>query len=540
MSEQRGGTSGTSGTRSSTVLQRLEDLEVALAAGGDRLDRDAVKKARELIARTGERLRLGAERTVVSLVGATGSGKSSLFNALAGMELAEAGVRRPTTGQAGACVWAAQGADPLLDWLGVPRRQRTNRESVLDGTNQQDLHGLVLLDLPDHDSTQVAHRLEVERLVELVDLLVWVVDPQKYADEALHAYLRGLRGHAGVMLVVLNHVDTLDAEEARTCAGDLRRLLDADGLGSVSILTTSARTGAGVKELRGLLAELVARRGAFEGRALADIEATAAELRPGLAATEADPTRLPGSDQLLAALAEAAGLPVVLEAVTADYRRRCVDGVDWVVRRWWQRLRRDPLRRLGLSEDDEAQVRRLTQAEVPAATPAQRERVELAVRDVTEACADGLPEPWSQAVHAAVVADTAELSDAIDAAVRSVDTTMHPPSWWRGLSVLQTLLVASSLVGLVWWVLTLAGVSSPRIGGVSLASLLLLDGLGLSAVVALGGRWLALTGAGRRRSRIAAQLRTAVSAVAVERVVAPIAAVLIDHRSTRQALEGSR
>ena len=35
------------------------------------------------------------------------------------------------------------------------------------------------------------HRLEVDRLVELVDLLVWVLDPQKYADAALHdRYLR--------------------------------------------------------------------------------------------------------------------------------------------------------------------------------------------------------------------------------------------------------------------------------------------------------------------------------------------------------------
>lgn len=530
MSEQRRG----------GVLGRLEDLEVALSAGGERLERDAAKKARELIARTGERLRLGAERTVVALVGATGSGKSSLFNALAGMELAEVGVRRPTTGQAAACVWAAQGADPLLDWLGVPRRQRTNRESVLDGTKQTDLHGLVLLDLPDHDSTQVAHRLEVERLVELVDLLVWVVDPQKYADEALHAYLRGLRGHAGVMLVVLNHVDTLDDEEARTCAGDLRRLLDADGLSSVSILTTSARTGAGVRELRTLLAGLVQRRGAFEGKALADIEASAAELRPGVGAGEADPARLPGSDQLLTTLCDAAGLPVLLDVVTAEYRRRCVDDVDWIVRRWWQRLRPDPLRRLGLSEDDEAQVRALTRPEAARTTPAQRERVELAVRDLTEASASGLPEPWSASVHAAAVTTSDELSEAIDDAVRGVDLTLRPPGWWRALAAVQALLVGVSVVGLVWWLLGLVGLPVPQVAGMSLAVLLLLDGIGLSAVVALGGRWLALAGAGRRRSRMDAELRGVVSAVAVERVVAPIASVLIDHRSARLALDGAR
>ena len=58
------------------------------------------------------------------------------------------------------------------------------------------LDGLVLLDLPDHDSTEIDHRMEVDRLVQLVDMLVWVVDPQKYADAAIHdRYLKPLAQH---------------------------------------------------------------------------------------------------------------------------------------------------------------------------------------------------------------------------------------------------------------------------------------------------------------------------------------------------------
>ena len=73
-----------------------------------------------------------------------------------------------------------------------------------------DLDGLVLLDLPDHDSTEVEHHLEVDRLVELADLLVWVLDPQKYADAAIHErYLRRWPAHEAVTLVVLNQIDTL-------------------------------------------------------------------------------------------------------------------------------------------------------------------------------------------------------------------------------------------------------------------------------------------------------------------------------------------
>ena len=62
------------------------------------------------MARAGERLRLGGDHTIVALVGATGSGKSSLFNALSGMEIADVGARRPLTSLPMACVWGADGA----------------------------------------------------------------------------------------------------------------------------------------------------------------------------------------------------------------------------------------------------------------------------------------------------------------------------------------------------------------------------------------------------------------------------------------------
>src|SRR3712207_1359172 len=137
---------------------------------------------------------LGLEATVVALAGPTGAGKSTLFNALAGRPLVREGVTRPTTSTATAAVWGAPDGG-LLDWLEVPSRH------TLDGGGPE---GLVLLDLPDFDSVEISHRLEVDRLVRLVDLLVWVVDPQKYADASLHEqYLRPLARHAAAMLVVL-------------------------------------------------------------------------------------------------------------------------------------------------------------------------------------------------------------------------------------------------------------------------------------------------------------------------------------------------
>ena len=87
--------------------------------------------AESVLKRAGERLRLSSNHTVVALAGGTGSGKSTLFNALSGASFSSPGVTRPTTRHVHACVWGMQGAGPLLDWLGVQRRHRYARASVL-------------------------------------------------------------------------------------------------------------------------------------------------------------------------------------------------------------------------------------------------------------------------------------------------------------------------------------------------------------------------------------------------------------------------
>ena len=110
------------------------------------------------------------------------------------------------------------------------------------------LDGLVLLDLPDHDSTEVDHRMEVDRLVQLVDMLVWVVDPQKYADAAIHdRYLKPLAQHSDVMMIILNQVDKLSAGQREQCLKDLRRLLASEGLAKVPVMAVSAATGRGYR-----------------------------------------------------------------------------------------------------------------------------------------------------------------------------------------------------------------------------------------------------------------------------------------------------
>ena len=193
-----------------------------------------------MLTRAGQRLMLSARHTVVSLAGGTGSGKSSLFNQLAGADFSTVGVTRPVTREAHACVWGVAGSGPLLEWLGVPRRYRYARASAL-GSGEQSMNGLVLLDLPDHDSVMGHATGLVDELVGRSDLIVWVLDPQKYADAAVHRrFLVPLAGHSEVIAVVLNQADLLTAGQIEDCVHDLRRLLDSENLHDVQILVTSA------------------------------------------------------------------------------------------------------------------------------------------------------------------------------------------------------------------------------------------------------------------------------------------------------------
>jgi GTP-binding protein EngB required for normal cell division len=273
-------TIGVTGLTHSRLPARLSSLQELMKIGSGRSGPDGfseelLTEAEALLRRSGERMRMSASHTVVALAGGTGSGKSSLFNALAGANFSPAGVTRPTTKHSHACVWGMEGAAPLLDWLGVQRRHRYARASALD-EGEALLTGMLLLDLPDHDSVVTGSAALVDRLVKLTDMLVWVLDPLKYADASVHRrYLIPLAGHAAVTTVVLNQIDTLSPDQAADCESDLRRLLDAEGLTETQVLATSATTGAGLSELRRVLAAAVAARRAATDRITADVDALA-------------------------------------------------------------------------------------------------------------------------------------------------------------------------------------------------------------------------------------------------------------------------
>ena len=257
------------------ALARLVQIGSA-RAGHEGFDPGLLADAEGLLARAGERLRMSAHHTIVVLGGGTGSGKSSLFNQLAGAQFSPVGVLRPVTREPHACVWGMEGAGPLLDWLGIQPRRRYARASALE-EGERALTGLLLVDLPDHDSVVTGGSTEVSRLVAQADLMVWVLDPQKYADAAVHSrYLVPMAGHSSVIAAALNQADLLTPEQAEDCVSDLRRLLDAEGLHDARVVVTSATSAAGVADLRQALMETVTARRAALQRISADVDAMAA------------------------------------------------------------------------------------------------------------------------------------------------------------------------------------------------------------------------------------------------------------------------
>ena len=534
--------------RKSDLADQIHGLDQAVEACRGRLDDEVVDPAATIVQRAGARLRLSPEHTVVALAGATGSGKSSMFNALTGHDLAAVGVRRPTTSWASACIWGdPEGARDLLEWMGIPLRHQTTHDSMLDsGRDGRELKGLVLLDLPDHDSTEVSHHLEVRRLIVLADLMIWVLDPQKYADKAVHeGFFKPMASHKDVMIVVLNHIDEVPRDRRQGMVEDVKRLLTLDGLDGVPVIATSARDGDGIADLEKLITKRVADKKASRSRFRIDVHDAAERLDE--ACGMATPRDLSNStrSELNDAVVDAAGVPVVVDAVQRSSRMRAARATGWPPTAWLSKLRPDPLKRLHL--DLGAAGRELvptSTSSVPEATRVQRARVDTAVRHVADEVSEGMSRPWAAAIRRASVSQGEDFADAVD---RSVGETplgaASVPGWCKAVRVLQWLLIVAALAGAVWLgvlaVMAYLQVPTPDLptyGGLPLPTALLLGGVAAGVLLAIVSRVLVGMSARSRARAAEKRLRSAIGEVTERMILQPIETELDAYRQAREGL----
>lgn len=163
----------------------------------------------------------------VVFVGGTGTGKSTLFNALCGRSISETGVERPRT--SGPVVYAHQDCPlekhfpfsaiqverlPLDKFDGKPVNGAPGRLVILEH-NSNDASQVLFVDTPDIDSVEPENRQIARDIYLLSDAVVFVTSQEKYADEVPYDFLVRIAQDNTPYFFLLNKVGKdLTKEEA--------------------------------------------------------------------------------------------------------------------------------------------------------------------------------------------------------------------------------------------------------------------------------------------------------------------------------------
>lgn len=255
----------------------LRALDAALASRAHRAPDEEERDAAERLHRHVSEYLLPRASDIESplavvILGSTGSGKSSLFNALAGRPASPSGILRPTTRR------------PVV--LAAPEDAAAiERGDILPGlTGRGELHvladrragrgaGVVLVDAPDIDSIEGENRRLAGELLEGADLLIVVTTAARYADAAPWQMLARARERGVPLLAVLNRLPENDAD-ATAVETDYLHLLERAGL-----LTAGALGQLEIVAVRE--GQVDARRDSLSARAIEPIRAALDRLVSG-------------------------------------------------------------------------------------------------------------------------------------------------------------------------------------------------------------------------------------------------------------------
>ena len=584
----------------SPFARSVASLKDAISYGEGRVPETVLLDAAETLERLSQRRELSTEHTVIGFFGATGSGKSTLFNAIAGQNIALSAPTRPTTSTVQAAIWEAEGSEELLDWLGIdkrvyPQTQALAAEGEASDGNGAGKHnkaggaaapnavtepapglfnrirravggrgemrtrtgGLILLDMPDFDSVTTTNRDLAARMMRYVDVLVWVVDPQKYADAVIHRdFMVPLAASGAQALCVLNQADKLAPAEVPAVLASLTRLLQAEGTEAHLLsapIAVSARTGDGVDVLRDLLAQVAAAKSLSLQRTDAQLHATASQLRTyagGEGTVLAGAYALEAEQKLAKACYTSSQAEQVLQAATASYRRAAGQRTGWILTRWMSRLKADPLRRLHLGQQDETKsaskaekssgmlgsdsenAPELVASSLPPLSAAQKAGMANAVRQYSKQMAARVDEPWKRSMKEAALSREAELPELLERDMVRIDYGLgRTRAPWVIFNALQWIALLSALVG-VGWLTLISGMAylqiqlppapTPEGSPVPLPTLLLLLGILLGIASAGVGRLLTAMGSRYYARKLRGRLQTGVEKAVQSCVVAPV------------------
>lgn len=186
---------------------------------------------RELLAQLPKRWDIYTYKSMVEalwvvFVGGTGTGKSTIFNAVCENPVSQTGFERPKT--FGPIAFAHQHLSLPQGFPIASMRVKTERLAAADTQpyagepqtlyivqhQRQESAHLILVDTPDIDSLEVRNRETADDLYQLSDVVVFVTSQEKYADEVLFQFLRRVHRDRKICFLLLNKgQDLLSTEE---------------------------------------------------------------------------------------------------------------------------------------------------------------------------------------------------------------------------------------------------------------------------------------------------------------------------------------
>jgi GTPase SAR1 family protein len=160
---------------------------------------------------------------IVAFIGGTGVGKSALLNRLAGKPIAKSGVARPTSKE----ITLFYHQEIALPNLPLTDIRITNH----DDESQKNV---VWIDMPDFDSTNAHNKELVLSWLPQIDVLIYVVSPERYRDEKAWRLLLA-EGATHGWLFVMNQCDRGEIEQF----ADFEKQLHVAGFEKPLIFKTS-------------------------------------------------------------------------------------------------------------------------------------------------------------------------------------------------------------------------------------------------------------------------------------------------------------
>ncbi len=126
--------------------------------------------------------RLGPEFPLIAcLIGGTGTGKSTLFNSLAGEKISDVGMRRPCTLKA--VILAHEQFVTRIE-NSPYSEEGTDTQLIVVAHLRPELSPLILVDTPDFDSVETSNRMIFESFFVICDIVIFVTSQEKYADHS--------------------------------------------------------------------------------------------------------------------------------------------------------------------------------------------------------------------------------------------------------------------------------------------------------------------------------------------------------------------